>query len=374
MTEPSSPPPVPLSRRARRREKLARRLRASGLDALLVAAVPNVSYLTGFTGDSSHLLVMRDRAVLVSDGRYEEQLHAECPDLEVVIRPVDRLLLPVLAATAKALGIARLGVEADHLSLADAESLREALPTTGLVAVQGLVESLRAVKDRFELGLIRASIGMAERAFTMLRAGLRPDDTEKDVADDLEGFLRRCGATGASFPPIVGAGPNAALPHYRPSAATRLEAADFVLIDWGATGFGYQSDLTRVIATGKVTTKFEAVYRCVLAAQERAIAAIRPGVSAGAIDAAARGVIADAGYGRFFGHGLGHGLGLEIHEAPRMRPGADAVLAPGMVVTVEPGIYLPGWGGVRIEDDVLVTPEGCEILTRVPRSLETVRP
>jgi Xaa-Pro aminopeptidase len=369
----ATPPPVPPARRARRREKLARGLRSAGLDALLVVAVPNVSYLSGFTGDSSHLIVLRDRAVLVSDGRYEEQLRAECPDLEVVIRPVDRLLVPVVAETVRALGVKRLGVEAAHLSLSDAETLRGALATVGLIGVEGLVESLRAVKDRYELGLIRASIAMAERAFTMLRAGLRPDDTEKDIADDLEGFLRRCGATGASFPPIVGVGPNAALPHYRPSAGVRLGAGEFVLIDWGATGHGYQSDLTRVVATGKVTTKFEAVYRCVLAAQERAIAAIRPGATAGEVDAVARGWIADAGYGRFFGHGLGHGLGLEIHEAPRMRPGAEGVLSPGMVVTVEPGIYLPGWGGVRIEDDVLVTPEGCEILTHVPRSLETVR-
>jgi Xaa-Pro aminopeptidase len=206
----------------------------------------------------------------------------------------------------------------------------------------------------------------------MLRAGLRPEDSEKSAADDLEGYLRRCGATSASFPPIVAVGRHAALPHFRPTATTRIGEADFVLVDWGATGRPYKSDLTRVLVTGKVTPKFEKVYRLVLAAQERAIAAIRPGVKAGDVDAEARSVIAEAGFGRFFDHGLGHGLGMDIHEAPRLRPGSDALLQPGMIVTVEPGVYLPAWGGIRIEDDVLVTHDGHEVLTQVPRSLESV--
>ncbi len=189
----------------------------------------------------------------------------------------------------------------------------------------------------------------------------------------MEAYLRRCGATAASFPPIVAVGPNAARPHYRPSPTSRIGDADFVLVDWGASGAPYKSDLTRVVVTGKVTTKFEKVYRSVLAAQERARATVRPGVKAGDVDAEARAVIEEAGFGRFFDHGLGHGVGMEIHEAPWLRKGSDMVLRPGMVLTLEPGIYLPGWGGVRIEDDVLVTADGCEVLSRVPRSLDSVR-
>ena len=163
------------------------------------------------------------------------------------------------------------------------------------------------------------------------------------------------------------------MPHARPLAEAQIGEADFVLVDWGATGRPYKSDLTRVVVTGKVTAEFETIYRTVLAAQERAIAAIRPGVLAREVDAEARSVIEDAGFGPFFPHGLGHGLGMEIHEAPRLQKNSEAKLRPGMVVTVEPGIYLPDWGGIRIEDDVLVTKEGCEVLSHVPKSLDAVR-
>lgn len=361
-------------RNALRRENLGRCFDSEGVEGLLVASVPNVRYLGGFTGDSSILLVLRDRTLIVSDGRYAEQIGAECPDLEVVIRPVGQLLIPAAAEVASKLGIAQLGFEAAHLTVAEHLELRsKLLPSVELKPVLGRVEELRAVKDDEEQAAIREAIRIAERAFAMVRSGLRSEDSEKDVADSLEAYLRRCGATAASFPPIVAVGPGAARPHYQPSPAVRVGDADFVLIDWGATGTPYKSDLTRVLVTGKVTSKFEEVYQSVLRAQERAIAAIRPGVQAEAVDAQSRAAIADAGFGRYFEHGLGHGIGLEIHEAPWFRKGSETVLRPGMVVTVEPGIYLPGWGGVRIEDDVLVTPDGCEVLSRVPRSLDEVR-
>ncbi len=229
------------------------------------------------------------------------------------------------------------------------------------------------MKDAFEIEEIRGAIRCAERAFTMVRAGLRSDDTERDVADALESSMRRCGATASSFPPIVAVGTRAALPHARPTRTMRLRDADFVLLDWGASGEPYKSDLTRVLVTGKVTAKFEAVYRTVLAAQERAIAAIRPGAKAHDVDAEARSVIEEAGFGGFFDHGLGHGLGMEIHEAPRIRKGSQDVLEAGNVITVEPGIYLPDWGGIRIEDDVLVTNDGCEVLSGIPKSLDSLR-
>ncbi|MBX6316359.1 MAG: aminopeptidase P family protein [Isosphaeraceae bacterium] len=360
------------NRTAQRREQLRQTLPADQIDALLVSAASNVTYLTGFTGDSSTLLLTRDRDILISDGRYTIQLQQECPDLEIHIRPVGQLMIPGVAEVIGKLGLGRLGFEATALTVADYEELKQQRPGVELRPVKGRVEALRAIKDPQEIATIREVIGQAERAFARFRAGLRADQTEKEATDNLEHDLRRCGADGSSFPPIVAVGPNAALPHYRGSAATRIGDADFVLVDWGATGRLYKSDLTRVLVTGKVTSQFEQVYRAVLAAQERAIAAIRPGVSARDVDAEARSVIDEAGFGPFFTHGLGHGIGLDIHEAPRLHKDSDVALQPGMVLTIEPGIYLPGWGGIRIEDDILVTSDGHEVLTQVPKSLEAV--
>jgi Xaa-Pro aminopeptidase len=280
--------------------------------------------------------------------------------------------MQAIAAVVRKLGVGRLAFESAALSVADFLTLKQKLGTVALKASSGRVEALRVRKDGEEIAAIRAAIDVAERAFTMLRAGLRREESEKDAADALEGYLRRCGASAASFPPIVAVGPRAALPHAQPSSQARLGDADFTLVDWGAAGRTYKSDLTRVVSTGKVTPKFETVYRTVLAAQERAIAAIRPGVMARQVDAEARSVIEEAGFGRFFRHALGHGIGREIHEAPRLHPRSKETLQPGMVVTVEPGIYLPDWGGIRIEDDVLVTSEGCEVLSHVPKSLDAV--
>lgn len=362
-----------MDRTPNRREKLLKAFKADQIDALLVSSTTNVRYLTGFTGDDSTFLMTRDRAIVISDGRYTTQLEQECPNLELSIRPVGRLMPGAIADVVGKLDLRRLGFEPSALSVAEFETLREALPAVEFVAVKNRVEALRIIKDRDEIAEIREAVGMAERAFAMLRAGLRGQESEKDTADALEGYLRRCGASAASFPPIVAVGDRSALPHARPSAVTRIDQADFVLVDWGATASPYKSDLTRVLVTGKVTSKFERVYRTVLAAQERGIAAIRPGVKARDVDAEARAVIEDAGFGRFFTHGLGHGLGMDIHEAPALRKESDVTLQPGMVITVEPGIYLPGWGGIRIEDDVLVTPDGCEVLTHVPKSVDTVR-
>jgi Xaa-Pro aminopeptidase len=355
-----------------RREKLKEAVAADRADALLVTSETNVGYLTGFTGDASALLLARDRAVMISDGRYEAQIAQECPGLDVHIRPVGRPLTKAIADVAGKLGARRIAFEATAMSVAEFEEIREALPEAEFVGVKGRVEALRMVKDEGEVAAIREAIDIAERAFTLLRAGLRAEQTEKDAADSLEMLLRRCGASAASFPPIVAVGARSALPHARPTAAARIVPDDLVLVDWGATGDRYKSDLTRVLATGKVTPKFEEVYRTVLAAQGRGIAAVRPGAKAADVDAEARSVIEEAGFGRFFSHGLGHGIGLDIHEGPWLRTGSDVVLRPGMVVTIEPGIYLPGWGGIRIEDDVLVTPDGCEVLTHVPKSLECV--
>lgn len=361
-----------MDRIPRRRETLRTRLAEKTLDALLVVDPTNVAYLTGFTGDSSYLLVGRDRDLILSDGRFTTQIEQECPGLEAHIRPTSRTLNQAVVEAVEKLGLRKLGFEASHLSVADWDFLKRELTLCDLIPADGRVEALRCVKDDAEIAAIREAVDQAQRAFLKLREGLAEGETEKAAADRLEALLREFGATGSSFPPIVAVGRRAALPHARPTAETRIGDDDFILFDWGADGRRYKSDLTRMVVTGKVTSEFVKVYQTVLTAQERAIAAIRPGATCQDIDAEARSYIEQAGFGRFFEHGLGHGIGMDIHEGPRLRKESATILEPGMVVTVEPGIYLPEWGGVRIEDDVLVTPDGREVLSNLPKTLDSV--
>jgi Xaa-Pro aminopeptidase len=360
---------------ARRRESLARALAEEGVDAFLITRAVNVTYLTGFTGDSSVLLTAAGRAVLISDPRYVGQIADECPGLETHIRQTAQKLPDAVGSVLTRLGCRDVACESNGLTLADAEAYRDAAAGIAWKPKADRVESLRMVKDEAELAEVRDAIAIAERAFAAFRALLRPDDNEKDLADSLEQLVRRCGAVCTSFPPIVAVGERAALPHCPPTSK-RVHESDLLLVDWGATNSRlYKSDLTRVLRTRRTTPSsggpsLEEIHGIVDAAREAAIRAVRPGAVAKDVDAAARSVIADAGLGERFGHGLGHGIGLEIHEAPAIRPNSETVLEPGMVFTIEPGVYLPGWGGVRIEDDVLVTGGGCEVLTSVSRRLE----
>lgn len=355
-----------------RRDRLRRLLRKSGAQALLVTNFTNVTYLTGFTGDDSYLFVREKGETLLSDPRYTTQLGEECPGLDLFIRPPGLTMHEAIGQVVSKAKITRLGGEADTMTIGLRDRISKELPGTEIVPVAGLVEELRQRKDAYEVERMREAVWFAEKGFGVLRATLRPEKTEKQVADELEQQMRLFGARGCAFPSIIAAGPRAALPHAR-ATGNKIGDADFVLVDWGADGDLYKSDLTRVLITGRISPKLERIYGVVLKAQEQAIAAIRPGMVASDVDAIARGVIDEAGFGRYFGHGLGHGLGLEVHEAPRLAAKVATVLKPGMVVTVEPGIYLPGWGGVRIEDDVLVTADGYEVLTSVPKSLEEMR-
>ncbi len=354
---------------AQRRGKLRSLLRKDGTDALLVTNFTNVTYLTGFTGDDSYLLVTPKHDIMLSDERYTTQLLEESPDLEFEIRGPGKQMLPTLAAVLKKAKFKKLSVEANSMTLGLHAGLAKAAPDCELVPSQGWVEGLRMIKDRDEIARTRVACEQARRAFEVVTAGLKPEMTEHEVATELQYQARRFGAKGLSFDAIVATGPRAALPHARPTQQ-QLGAADFTLIDWGVNEGLYMSDLTRMVVTGKISPKLRKVYGVVLKAQLAGITAIRPGVTCEAVDQAARGVIAKAGYGKQFGHGLGHGTGLEIHEAPRLAQGQSTVLAPGMIVTVEPGIYFPGWGGVRIEDDILVTRDGHEVLTSVPKELD----
>jgi Xaa-Pro aminopeptidase len=350
----------------RRRQRLVRSLKGEGLDAVLITNPVNVTYLTGFSGDSSYLVQTTRRSILVSDPRFSEQIGDECPGLQTHIRPPAKTVLAAAAEVLLGLGARNVGVESGHLTIADQEAFAAQAETINWKPGRQRVEDLRMVKDAAEIEAIKEAIGIAERAFTMFRAMLRPSDSEKDLADNMEMYVRRAGGTGTSFPTIVAAGSRAALPHAPPTGQT-IGDANLLLVDWGACGQLYKSDLTRVLAVRKISPKLERVYQVVLKAQERAIRAIRPGVTAHDVDAEARSTITREGFGRNFGHALGHGIGLAVHEAPGLRQNTRTVLQAGMVVTVEPGIYLSGWGGVRIEDDVLVTPDGCEVLTRIPR-------
>ncbi len=352
-----------------RREKLRKLLKKSGADALLVTSGPNVTYLTGFTGDSSYLLVTRENQILISDGRYVIQIQEECPGLEMSIRRPGILLHQYVPKVLRSAAISRLAIEAESMTVALRERIAEKLPKLQIGATSGMVEHLRQVKDKEELALIRQAARIAEQSFDVIRAGIRPEQTEKQIGDALERQFRLFGGDGPAFDPIVASGPRGALPHAKVTDR-RVGTGDTLLVDWGAQWRLYKSDLTRVLVTGKISTKLRRVYEVVLAAQARAIAAIRPGAPATEVDAAARGVIAEAGFGRRFNHGIGHGFGLEIHELPRMSDKSTSVLKPGMVVTVEPGVYIPGWGGVRIEDDILVTRDGHEVLTKLPKLLE----
>ena len=353
-----------------RLKKLRKLLRSAGADALLVTNHYNVTYLSGFTGEDSYLLVTLDGETLISDSRFTLHLADECPDLETVIRGPGQQMLPTVAELIAELGIERLGIEGSSMTVVMQQSIAELIPDVNFVVVTGLVEQLRTVKDKEEVDAIRAACQQAAKAFYAARALIKPDSTEQEIAAELEYQARRFGAKGLSFPVIVAVGQRAALPHAQPTDR-RISASDFTLIDWGANSGLYVSDLTRMVVTGRLSPKFRKVYQVVLEAQLKAIEAIKPGVDCESIDKVARDHIDAAGYGKYFGHGLGHGIGLEIHESPRFGRGqSEVLLEPGMVVTVEPGIYLPEWGGIRIEDDILVTKTGHEVLTDVPKQLD----
>jgi Xaa-Pro aminopeptidase len=353
----------------RRRGRLRKQLKSLNIQAILVTNFVNVTYLTGFTGDSSYLVLDAAGECLLSDSRYDVQIEDECPGLDVISRKAPTPMSEILGKAVRSRRIGTLGIEAGSMTVASHRDLSEALTGVELAATTGVVAGLRQIKDRSEIDAIRISLGIAQKAFSVIRASLRPDQTERQIAFDLEHQIRMFGGDGCSFSPIVAAGHRAALPHAHPQDRV-IGDDDLLLIDWGAQVNGYMSDLTRVLVTAKISPKLERVYGVVLKAQRRAIESIRPGVTIGEVDKVARSIIHKAGFGPKFGHGLGHGFGLEIHEDPRMAPNQPQVLKAGMVVTVEPGIYLPKWGGVRIEDDILVTKDGCEVLSNVPKELD----
>lgn len=336
---------------------------------MLVSDLVNVRYLSGFTGSNAALLMLAEdeTPVLATDGRYRSQAVHQAPDAEIVI---ERACGPHLAARSAAAGVRRLGFESHAVTVdAFAALTKAAGDGCEFVRAAGIIESLREVKDAGEIALLRLACETADAALHDLldRGGLRAGRTEKEVRNELEALMLTHGADGASFETIVATGTNSAIPHHRPTDAV-LAAGDFVKIDFGALVAGYHSDMTRTFALAPVADWQRDIYRLVAAAQRAGTDALEPGVALKDVDAASRQVIIDAGYGECFGHGLGHGVGLQIHEAPGINAAAAGTLLAGSAVTVEPGVYLPDRGGVRIEDTLVVN-KRPELLTRFPKEL-----
>jgi Xaa-Pro aminopeptidase len=348
--------------------RLKRHVSARQLDALLITNPPDIRYLTGFHGEASWLIVGRGKPVVISDFRLAEDLEPMRPLVQVVIRSGQSMVEAVREVVTVA-KVRKLGVPRAHLTLDEYAQLVEALGAKRLAATGGLTASLRERKDAGEVALLRKAIRIQEQALLAVLPTIEPGQTESEVCALLEYEMKALGADGPSFETIVAAGANSSKPHARPTSA-KLRAGQLLLIDWGAKVQGYHGDLTRTFAIQRWPGKFEEIYEIVLEAQLAAIDAIRPGVLTSDVDAVARTIIAKAGYGDQFGHSLGHGIGLNIHEGPRLAKATTAArpqeLEPGMVVTVEPGIYLPGAGGIRIEDDVLVTARGRRVLSSLP--------
>jgi len=337
------------------------------LPAILITGATNRRYLSGFTGSAGMLLIHRGGGHLITDFRYVEQAGREAPDYSVEQHrgQAGEALADLLAE----LGIQRVAFEPRHMPYSQYEELGRDIPGVSWYPADGLVEAVRLVKEADEISRIRRAAALADAAWEEILPAVRAGRREQDIALDLEFVMRRRGAQSLSFPLIVASGERSALPHGRASAK-ELEQGDFVTVDYGAVVDGYASDATRTVVIGPPDDRQREVYEVVRRAQEAALEALRPGKTGAEVDAVARSIIDDAGYGQYFGHGLGHGLGMEVHEGPRLSQvhGEDR-LEPGMVVTVEPGIYIPGWGGVRIEDLVVVTEQGCEILTSPTKEL-----
>lgn len=352
-----------------RLEKLRNTLAEQELDAMLVSQPENRRYLSGFTGSAASLIITAKEAILATDFRYYEQMAREAPDFQLAkIKARFEDLLPELMSD---LGIRRLGFESEHVTVHQLDLWRQATDNVEWVPQRQTVEKIRAVKEEGELEALRRSVALTDAALAHLLGVLEPGMTEQNAAWEIESYMRTHGASKVAFTLIVAAGPNGAMPHASASSHPIAEGEPIV-IDIGCVVDGYCSDMTRTICLGKPDPRYLDVWQIVRNAQETAEATIRAGMTGIEADASARQVIQRAGYGDQFGHGLGHGVGLAVHEMPAASPRVDNVLQAGMVLTVEPGIYLPGEFGVRIEDMVIIREDGVEVLTQSPKRAVSV--
>ncbi len=349
-------------------EKLTRLREAMekvSIDGLLITSTYNRRYMTGFTGSAGVVLISLKEAKFITDFRYVEQAGKQAQGYEIVQHK--RTLVEEVGKQVKEMKIEKLGFEQDHVTFSSYKAY-ESVVSAQLVPISGVIENLRLIKTPSEIKILKEAANVADRAFTHILNFIRPGITELDVSNELEFFMRKEGATSSSFDTIVASGKRSALPH---GVATDkvIEKGDFVTLDYGAYYNGYVSDITRTVAVGKPSEELIKIYDIVLEAQLRGMAGIKPGISGKQADALTRDVIVGKGYGEYFGHSTGHGIGLEVHEGPALSMKSDVILQPGMTVTVEPGIYLPGIGGVRIEDDTIITIDGNEALTHSKKEL-----
>jgi Xaa-Pro aminopeptidase len=352
---------------AQRCQQVRKHLGKRNAQAYVVTDPLNVRYLSGYAGDDAYLFISPKKQYLITDSRYTEQAQAEAADFAIVQR--SKSLEAEAAILARKRRCEKVVYEPRALSVSTFRSLRKEMKGIKLVPTTGFVERLREIKSPSEIEIIRSCITIAQAAFAAIRRQIRPGMSEREIAARLEFQMRRLGADAAGFPSIVAVGARGSLPHAAPTDKP-AERGSTVLIDWGARKSRYNCDLTRVLVPSTIPPRLRRIYEIVLEAQKRAIERVKPGVKASVVDAAARDYIRRKGYGKRFGHGLGHGVGMAIHEGPGLSERSKAVLKPGTLFTIEPGIYVPGWGGVRIEDMVLVTQAGHEVLTSVPKDLD----
>ncbi len=346
-------------------QKLRETFKKNNIDGMLLTSKHNRRYMTNFTGSSGVALITEDQAILITDFRYTEQAAEQAKEFEIIQHkgPIQQ----EVADQVEKLGIKNLGFEKDYMTYSQYDLYRSTLKTE-LVAIAGVVEKLRLIKTPDEIKIIRDAADIADAAFKHILDYIKPGVTELDVSNELEFFMRRSGAASSSFDIIVASGYRSALPHGVASEKV-IEKGDFVTLDFGAYYKGYCSDMTRTVSVGEPSDKLKEIYDIVLESQLRCMDQIKPGMTGKEADAIARDYITEKGYGEYFGHSLGHGIGLEVHEGPGLSKNSDVVFEPGMIVTVEPGIYLQGIGGVRIEDDTIITEDSNETLIHSPKDL-----
>jgi len=346
-------------------DKLREGFQGCDIDGILITSDYNRRYISNFTGTAGVVLISEDKALFITDFRYVEQASKQAEGFTIVQHK--GLIHEEIASQVKQLGIKKLGFEQDYVTYSSFQTYQKEIQAQ-LVPVTNLIENLRLIKTESEIKILKEAADIADAAFKHILDYIKPGLTELEVSNELEFFMRKCGATSSSFNTIVASGTRSALPHGVASDKV-IEKGDFVTLDYGALYKGYVSDITRTVAVGQPSEKLKEIYNIVLESQLLSIEKIKPGMTGIEADAIARDYITSHGYGEYFGHSLGHGIGLEVHEGPALSVRSDIVLKPGMVVTVEPGIYVPGLGGVRIEDDTLITDNSNETITHSTKDL-----
>lgn len=350
--------------------ELEKKIEAAGIDAFLIRKLPNIRYLCGFSGSAGVVLFTRNSRYFITDFRYKTQSAVEVdPSYKVIIYTQNSLnFLNDLISENK---LKRIGFEADFMTYAEAENLKKSFPETGFIPFENFVESITVRKNQQEIELTKKAVEITDKVFAELLGIIKPGMTERQVAAHISFLHKMHGADGDSFDAIVAAGERSAFPHARPTDR-EIKTGELLKLDFGCTYHGMKSDMTRTIAVGSVSDECRNIYGIVKEAQQRALESVKAGINARVVDSVARDFIREKGYGNNFGHGLGHGLGYDIHEKPALNERADYILEENNIITIEPGIYVEGLGGVRIEDDVIVTKEGCEILNTSPKDLITI--